>query len=368
MQRFASRALLGAVICALSACQAPKPSLAKATEGASATYMELQIRLEELRAQMRPIIRQAAVLIPLDCELAAEGIEDTVTRATLLDIAANVGVYGVSRMNAPDPKVGLADLIVTTASVADAIATTAAAGPYPSMQMLVETFAELEADLQRLGDVWLAPEVLAQVKEGIAVAKRTGAQDTHDLLRVNQLLASHASLPRSLQIDSSFVRFDDGGLFEQGLGEIHGVGLAVREVADIAAIMPQSLEFRLRRALLLSAEEPVLAKARADLASIASDLHRLESLGHLDKLASLDKLDQLAKLDALDKLGLLASTLEKLDSLEKLDRLAELESLGPLDGLTALRELVEMRELIAGAIVVGLCAQGALIAWASRRR
>jgi hypothetical protein len=27
-----------------------------------------------------------------------------------------------------------------------------------------------------------------------------------------------------------------------------------------------------------------------------------------------------------------------------------------------------MRELIAGAIVVGLCAQGALIAWASRRR
>ena len=52
------------------------------------TYMEQQVKFEQLRSEMAPIVRQISVVLPLDCNTALAKISDVQTRETLMDIAA----------------------------------------------------------------------------------------------------------------------------------------------------------------------------------------------------------------------------------------------------------------------------------------
>ncbi len=365
MSGLAQRASIVGLLISLAGCQAaPLTIPAGSHEGSHKTYIEQQAQVEALREKLRPIIRQSSVLLPIECEIANLGITDPTTRAMILDIAANAGIYGIARMCAPDPRAGLADLIVTSASVSEAIRVTAASGPYPSMDPLVAMFSALASDLHTLGGEWLTPQVMAEVEAGIVLAKATGAQSTAGIFRVNELLATHTAVPRSLQIDSSFVKFDDGGLLERGLDEIHAARLAVREVADVAALLPQALDYRMRRVLLLTLQDPALVKLRTDISSIAEEVRKLDKLDQLGELSHLSALD---RLEGLNELGMLKEFSE-LEPLGQLDSLQGLQGLSELEGLRSLKDLAEMRVLIVGGVVVGLALQGAFIAWAVRRR
>lgn len=56
------------------------------------TYMEQQVKFDQLRAELAPLVRQISVVLPLDCNTALGQISDVQTRETLLDIAAGAGI------------------------------------------------------------------------------------------------------------------------------------------------------------------------------------------------------------------------------------------------------------------------------------
>ena len=128
------------------------------------TYMEQQVKFDQLRAEMAPIVRQISVVLPLDCNTALGQISDVQTRETLLDIAAGAGIFAAMQMSAPDPRVGLTNLLITGESIRNALASAADSGPYPSLRPMIATLDVIEADLFILGDKWLTPEVISEVR------------------------------------------------------------------------------------------------------------------------------------------------------------------------------------------------------------
>ncbi len=358
---------------ALVACHATQSSSTQANDAKRKTFLEEQADLSQLRAQMRPIARQVAMRVPIDCDFALAGITDPTMRATLLDIAANAGIYTVVRVDSPDPRVGLADLLVTGATVAEALTVAAQSGPYPTLTPMIATFSEFKQELDKLALEWLPDDVRAQVEANIARAKAEGVQQTSGMLRVVSLLVSKPELPASLQVESSFISFDDGGLLERGLGEVKKTQLGVRQVADIAALLPQALEYRMKRVLASALADGALVEMRRDISSIADDMRKLdalkglESLKHLEALSALEGLSSLKGLSALEKLDRLAA-LDQLDKLGGIEHLANLQTLETLDALQPLEELREARVLIGGMLFGGLVLQAGILAWAIRRR
>lgn len=363
------RCVAGIALFALGACQAVQLST-PANDAKRQTYLQQQIELSQLRAQMRPLARQVAVRVPIDCDLALAGITDPTMRATLLDLAANAGIYTVVRVDSADPRVGLADLLVTVTTVTEALIVAEQTGPFPTLAPVIAAFSEFQGDLDELAKEWLSEEARAQLAENIAEAKAAGVQKTAGLQRVASLLAVKPEVPASLQIESSFISFDDGGLIERGIGELHQTRIAVKQAADVAALLPQALEYRMKRVMEATLAEAKIAEMRADLSSIADDMKKLdslkglESLKSLESLAALDGLSSLKGLSALDNLDRLTA----LDKLGGLERLEKLESLATLEALQPLSVLRDARLLIAAALLGGLILQGVLLAWAIRRR
>jgi len=118
------------------------------------TYMEQQAKFDQLRAEMAPLVRQISVVLPLECNTALAQISDPQTRETLLDIAAVAGIFAAMQMSAPDPRVGLTNLLISGESIRNALASAAESGPYPSLRPMIKTLDAIETDcscLERSG-------------------------------------------------------------------------------------------------------------------------------------------------------------------------------------------------------------------------
>ncbi|MDA1261420.1 MAG: hypothetical protein O3B75_00815 [Planctomycetota bacterium] len=327
------------------------------------TYMEQQVKFDQLRNEMGPIVRQISVALPLDCNTALMSISDLQTRETLMDIAAIAGIYAAMQVSAPDPRVGLTNLLISGESIRNALKIAAENGPYPSLLPMVATLDLIEADLFKLGDKWLTPEVLEQVR---LITTRTNPKDKaplEGLLKVNEMLVTKFKMPKSIHIDSSFVQFDDNGVLERALGEIHALRLAGQEGGAIFAQLPLAMEFRLRRALVATINDPSFQKIQAEFAQMSMQMKELQQLQALQQLQSLDALKNLELLKNLESLKALdvLKNLELLKNLEMGEQLTNLQSLQALDDLSAFRWFA------FGAIAVGLVGQGFIFVWFARR-
>ena len=330
------------------------------------TYMEQQAKFEQLRTEMAPIVRQISVVLPLDCNTALANISDFQTRESLMDIAAIAGIYAAMQTSAPDPRVGLTNLLISGESIRNALISAAESGPYPSLLPMIATIDSIESDLFKLGDKWLTPEVIAQVR---LITARKDAKDSTPLatlLVVNEMLLTKFKMPKSIQIDSSFVQFDDNGVLERGLGEIHTVRLAAQEGSAVLAQLPLAMEFRLRRALIATINDPSFQKIQAEFSQMSKLMKDLKELQGLQALQQLKSLDELKKLDAIKNLELLKNieALKNLDSLKNLEMVTELQNLRSLQSLDS---LAQFRWLAAGAVVIGLIAQALILVWGLKR-
>ena len=340
--------------------------------------MEQQVKFDQLRAEMAPIVRQISVVLPLDCNTALGQISDVQTRETLLDIAAGAGIFAAMQMSAPDPRVGLTNLLITGESIRNALASAADSGPYPSLRPMIATLDVIEADLFILGDKWLTPEVISEVRSVTTRSEPIDKTPLAALLTVNEMLATRFKMPKSIQIDSSFVQFDDNGVLERGLGEIHAVRLAAQEGGAVFAQLPLAMEFRLRRALVATLNDPSFQKIQAEFSSMSVQMNDLKELQALQGLRQLKSLEELKKLDSMKNLEDLKNldALKNLESLKGLDALKNLEALQNLEmvkelqnlrSLKGLESLAEFRWIAAVAVLLGLIAQALIFVWAARR-
>ena len=377
MQRLLLCVLLAGQACGTFGCVSKLTKTHDATDDSESdavlrTYMQEQTKFEQLRAELAPIVRQVTIVLPLECDSALIGISDVATRDVILDVGAMAGIYSSTRAYAPDPRIGLADLIITSMAIRQALVIAQAAGPYPSMNPMIATIGSVEADLKVLGAKWLTPEALEQIRVMSEEVTERGVVPLAGRLKVNQLLAIKFRIPASIQIDSSFVQFDDNGVLERGLGEMHALRISAEEAGDLLATMPLALEFRARRAVLATLYTPEIVKLREEFSELAAQSKQLQSLQELKHLESLDKLVALDKLGALDQLAALdkLGALDKLSGLEELKSLRRLEQLDNLDGiqsLKALDEIVAFRWVALAVIAFGLFGQAAVIAWAMKR-
>lgn len=307
------------------------------------TYMEQQAQFWKLRHEMTPIARQISVVIPLDCDLALRDIKDPQIREYVLNIAASAGIYATNRVWVSDPRVGLADLIIITHSIEQTMKIMAQKGPYPSLDPMIQTVAFIMADLEILGKKWLEPQVQAQIQKTIEEDAKKNWTPTADLMKVNELLTTKFMEPVGIQIDSSFLQFDDNGLFERGISELHDMNLAAEKASSILGIIPSAMELRARRAMLMTLNEPIVVEMRANLAQMTAQMKDLQELKGLDQLKGL----------------------QELKNLKDFKSLQELEGLRPLK---ALDELVEFKWKLVMLVTFGFLTQTAVLVWAIRSR
>jgi hypothetical protein len=302
-----------------------------------------------------PIARQISVVVPLDCDLALRDINDPQIREYVLNIAAGAGIYATNRVWASDPRVGLADLIIITHSIEQTMKIMSKKGPYPSLDPMIQTMASIMNDLNLLGTKWLEPQVQVQIQKAIKENAQTNWTPTADLMKVNELLTTKFTEPVGIQIDSSFLQFDDNGLFERGISELHDMNLAAEKASNILGILPQAVEFRARRAMLMTLNEPIVVEMRANLAQMAAQLKELKELKGLQELKMLEELKGLQAM----------KDLQELKNLEGIKNLQELQGLRPLK---ALDELVEFKWTLALLVTCGFFAQTVVLVWAIRSR
>jgi len=268
---------------------------------------------------------------------------------------------------ASDPRVGLADLIITTHSIEETIKSMAQTGPYPSLNPMSQTLSSIMADLEVLGAKWLEPQVQAQIQQAILNDTKHNWTPTADLMKVNEMLTTKFKEPMGIQIDSSFLQFDDNGLFERGISELHDMNLAAEKAAAVLGLMPTAMELRARRAMLMTLNEPIVVEMRANLAQMAAQLKELKELKGLQELKMLEELQGLQAMKDLQELKNLESLkgLQELKNLEGIKNLQELQGLRPLK---ALEELVEFKWKLALLVACGFFAQTVVLVWAIRSR
>ena len=360
--------ITGALIWLCCGCQSGQPKL-NANEKAAKlqTYLDQQTQFWTVRHDMSPIARQIAIVIPVDCDVALRDIKDPQIREYILNIAASAGLYASNRVWASDPRVGLADLIITTHSIEETVKSMAQAGPYPSLNPMIQTMSSIMADLEVLGVKWLEPQVQAQIQQAILNDTKHNWTPTADLMKVNEMLTTKFKEPMGIQIDSSFLQFDDNGLFERGISELHDMNLAAEKAAAVLGLMPTAMELRARRAMLMTLNEPIVVEMRANLAQMAAQLKELQELKGLQELKMLEELKGLQAMKDLQELKNLESLkgLQELKNLEGIKNLQELEGLRPLK---ALEELVEFKWKLAMLVAFGFLAQTVVLVWAIRSR
>ena len=361
-------ALTGALIWLCCGCQSGQPKLnANEKTAKLQTYLDQQTQFWTVRHDMLPIARQIAIVIPVDCDVALRDITDPQIREYILNIAASAGLYASNRVWASDPRVGLADLIITTHSIEETVKSMAQAGPYPSLNPMIQTMSSIMADLEVLGVKWLEPQVQAQIKQAILDDTKHNWTPTADLMKVNEMLTTKFKDPIGIQIDSSFLQFDDNGLFERGISELHDMNLAAEKASAVLGLMPTAMELRARRAMLMTLNEPIVVEMRANLAQMAAQLKELKELKGLQELKMLEELKGLQAMKDLQELKNLESLkgLQELKNLEGIKNLQELEGLRPLK---ALEELVQFKWKLALLVACGFFAQTVVLAWAIRSR
>jgi hypothetical protein len=263
--------------------------------------------------------------------------------------------------------VGLADLIIITHSIEQTMKIMAKKGPYPSLEPMIQTMASIMEDLNLLGTKWLEPQVQAQIQKAIDEDAQTNWTPAADLMKVNELLTTKFKEPVGIQIDSSFLQFDDNGLFERGISELHDMNLAAEKASVILGLLPQAVELRARRAMLMTLNEPIVVEMRANLAQMAAQLKELKELKGLQELKMLEELKGLQAMKDLRELKNLESLkgLQELKNLEGIKNLQELQGLRPLK---ALDELVEFKWKLALLVMCGFFAQTVVLVWAIRSR
>ena len=361
-------ALTGALIWLCCGCQSGQPKLnANEKTAKLQTYLDQQTQFWTVRHDMLPIARQIAIVIPVDCDVALRDITDPQIREYILNIAASAGLYASNRVWASDPRVGLADLIITTHSIEETVKSMAQAGPYPSLNPMIQTMSSIMADLEVLGVKWLEPQVQAQIKQAILDDTKHNWTPTADLMKVNEMLTTKFKDPIGIQIDSSFLQFDDNGLFERGISELHDMNLAAEKASAVLGLMPTAMELRARRAMLMTLNEPIVVEMRANLAQMAAQLKELQELKGLQELKMLEELKGLQAMKDLQELKNLESLkgLQELKNLEGIKNLQELEGLRPLK---ALEELVQFKWKLALLVACGFFAQTVVLVWAIRSR
>ena len=361
-------ALTGALIWLCCGCQSGQPKLnANEKTAKLQTYLDQQTQFWTVRHDMLPIARQIAIVIPVDCDVALRDITDPQIREYILNIAASAGLYASNRVWASDPRVGLADLIITTHSIEETVKSMAQAGPYPSLNPMIQTMSSIMADLEVLGVKWLEPQVQAQIKQAILNDTKHNWTPTADLMKVNEMLTTKFKDPIGIQIDSSFLQFDDNGLFERGISELHDMNLAAEKASAVLGLMPTAMELRARRAMLMTLNEPIVVEMRANIAQMAAQLKELQELKGLQELKMLEELKGLQAMKDLQELKNLESLkgLQELKNLEGIKNLQELEGLRPLK---ALEELVQFKWKLALLVACGFFAQTVVLAWAIRSR
>lgn len=332
--------LIAASSVVLAGCVSPRPvDNENSASLVVRTYIEQQAKFEELRAELAPIVRQLSMAIPVDCDIALAKITDQRVQATLLELAAVGGIFAAMRLNAPDPRVGLIQLMLSATSLRRSLSAIAATGPYPALDPMISSLDSVLVDFNRLGNKWLSPEVLQQVSETREKMKSDASIPLGELLKANQIPATKFLLPRSIEIDSSFIQFNDNGMLERGVGEIHAMRLSLQQASDVLAQIPQSLEYRMRRAALETLMLPDAVVMREDFKQIALQVQELKNLRQL----------------------------QHLDSLAKLDSLQQIDSLKDLNSLHALDNLIFFRWFVVASLAIGLSVQGLLVAWAIRR-
>ena len=361
-------ALMGAMTWLCCGCQSGQPKLnANEKTAKLQTYLDQQTQFWTVRHDMSPIARQIAIVIPVDCDVALRDITDPQIREYILNIAASAGLYASNRVWASDPRVGLADLIITTHSIEETVKSMAQAGPYPSLNPMSQTLSSIMADLEVLGVKWLEPQVQAQIKQAILDDTKHNWTPTADLMKVNEMLTTKFKEPMGIQIDSSFLQFDDNGLFERGISELHDMNLAAEKAAAVLGLMPTAMELRARRAMLMTLNEPIVVEMRANIAQMAAQLKELKELKGLQELKMLEELKSLQAMKDLQELKNLESLkgLQELKNLEGIKNLQELQGLRPLK---ALDELVEFKWKLAIFVMCGFFAQTVVLVWAIRSR
>jgi hypothetical protein len=186
-------------------------------------------------------------------------------------------------------------------------------------------------------------------------------------MKVNEMLTTKFKEPMGIQIDSSFLQFDDNGLFERGISELHDMNLAAEKAAAVLGLMPTAMELRARRAMLMTLNEPIVVEMRANLAQMAAQLKELKELKGLQELKMLEELKGLQAMKDLQELKNLESLkgLQELKNLEGIKNLQELQGLRPLK---ALEELVEFKWKLALFVACGFFAQTVVLVWAIRSR
>ena len=359
---------MGALIWLCCGCQSGQSKLSPNEKTAKLqTYLDQQTQFLTVRHDMLPIARQIAIVIPVDCDVALRDIKDPQIREYILNIAASAGLYASNRVWASDPRVGLADLIITTHSIEETIKSMAKAGPYPSLNPMIQTMSSIMADLEVLGAKWLEPQVQAQIQQAILNDTKHNWTPTADLMKVNEMLTTKFKEPMGIQIDSSFLQFDDNGLFERGISELHDMNLAAEKAAAVLGLMPTAMELRARRAMLMTLNEPIVVEMRANLAQMAAQLKELKELKGLQELKMLEELKGLQAMKDLQELKNLESLkgLQELKNLEGIKNLQELQGLRPLK---ALDELVEFKWKLAIFVMCGFFAQTVVLVWAIRSR
>ena len=361
-------AFMGALTWLCCGCQSGQPKLnANEKTAKLQTYLDQQTQFWTVRHDMAPIARQIAIVIPVDCDVALRDIKDPQIREYILNIAASAGLYASNRVWASDPRVGLADLIITTHSIEQTIKSMATKGPYPSLSPMIQTMTSIMADLEILGQRWLEPEVQAQIQKAILDDAKHNWTPTADLMKVNEMLTTKFKEPIGIQIDSSFLQFDDNGLFERGISELHDMNLAAEKASAVLGLMPTAMELRARRAMLMTLNEPIVVEMRANLAQMAAQLKELRELQGLQELKQLEELKNLQSMKDLKEL----KGLDQLQALQELKNLEDIKSLQELQGLRPLKsleELVEFKWKLAILVACGFFAQTLVLVWAIRSR
>ena len=361
-------ALMGALIWLCCGCQSGQPKLnANEKTAKLQTYLDQQTQFWTVRHDMAPIARQIAIVIPVDCDVALRDIKDPQIREYILNIAASAGLYASNRVWASDPRVGLADLIITTHSIEQTIKSMATKGPYPSLSPMIQTMTSIMADLEILGQRWLEPEVQAQIQKAILDDAKHNWTPTADLMKVNEMLTTKFKEPIGIQIDSSFLQFDDNGLFERGISELHDMNLAAEKASAVLGLMPTAFELRARRAMLMTLNEPIVVEMRANIAQMAVQLKELRELQGLQELKQLEELKNLQAMKDLKELKGL-DQLQALQELKNLDDIKNLQELQGLRPLKSLEELVEFKWKLAILVACGFFAQTLVLVWAIRSR
>ena len=368
MQKVFLLALTGALACFDFGCQSGPPKLNTEQKAAKLqTYIDQQTQFWTLRHDLVPIARQISVVVPLDCDLALRDINDPQIREYVLNIAAGAGIYATNRVWASDPRVGLADLIIITHSIEQTMKIMSKKGPYPSLDPMIQTMASIMEDLNHLGAKWLEPQVQVQIQKAIDEDAQTTWTPAADLMKVNELLTTKFKEPVGIQIDSSFLQFDDNGLFERGISELHDMNLAAEKASVILGILPQAVELRARRAMLMTLNEPIVVEMRANIAQMAGQLKELRELQGLQELKRLEELKNLQAMKDLKEL----KGLDQLQALQELKNLEDVKSLQELQGLRPLKsleELVEFKWKLAILVTCGFFAQTVVLVWAIRSR